>query len=119
MQIASSTLLALWLFYVGFASSISVYRLWIKGDLNLLNKILFAPLLVAFFLLDVLLNYTVLLALGLPPIKCWTMSDRFQVYQYNANLDGSRYSATDMQKAVGTWICEKLLNPIDPTGNHC
>ena len=47
------------------------------------------------------------------------MSDRFQVYHHDLNLDGTPYSANEFQKVFGTFVCEKLLNPIDPTGNHC
>lgn len=119
MHITPLSLLATWLFYMGFASAVSVYRLWVKGTLNLWNKVLYSPLLIGFFLADMLLNYTVLLALGWPPAKCWTMSDRFQVYHTGMNLDGSAHATSGFQKDVGTFICEKLLNPIDPTGNHC
>jgi len=112
-------IVALWFFYMGFAAAISVYRLWIQKKLNLLNETLYSPLLITFFLTDVVLNWTVLLILGIPPKGCITMSDRFQVYHLDKNLDGSDYAATSLQKAIGTFICVKLLNPIDPTGNHC
>lgn len=118
-MISPFLILALWIFYMGFAAAISVYRLWLQGKLNLLNKVLYAPLLFSFFVLDVCLNYTVLLVMGLPPEHCWTMSDRFQVYHLDMNLDGTPYTASSLQKDVGTFICVKMLNPIDPTGNHC
>jgi hypothetical protein len=112
--------IAVWLFYVQFAGAISVYRLWLKGALNPLNECAFLPLLAAFFLLDVVLNYTVLIpALGLPPRGCVTMSERFQVYHLGINEDGTAYFPTAFQKAFGTFVCVRLLNPIDPTGNHC
>ena len=101
-------LLYTWLFYMAAALSISIYRMWVKGTLNLLNKLAFAPVIIAFFLLDVVLNYTVLIpVLGLPPRGCTTMSDRFQVYHTDKNLDGSPYTATLLQKDVGTFICTK------------
>ena len=105
-------ILAIYLFYIGFAVAISVYRQWLKGTLNLWNKVLFAPVLISFFFLDVFVNYTVLLVLGWPPQGCHTISERLAEYHTTSN-------ASDFQKAVATFVCEKLLNPIDPTGAHC
>jgi hypothetical protein len=108
-----TTALILWAFYAGFALSISVYRLWIKGTLNLLNKLCFAPVLITFALIDVLLNYTVLrLAFGPTPPKCYTISARFEYYH--------KVSApSQFAKIVATFTCEQLLNTIDPSGDHC
>jgi len=118
-MITTYALLGIWFFYLQFAAAISVYRLWLKGKLNLWNECAYLPLLAAFFLIDVVLNWTVLLIIGAPPRGCTTMSDRFQVYHTGLNLDGTPYQADQLQKDVGTWICEKLLNPIDPSGQHC
>ena len=115
----SLVLLSIWLFYCQFAGAISVYRLWMKKKLNLWNECLYFPMLVVFFIIDVIINWTALLVLGIPPRGCTTMSDRFQVYHTGLNLDGTPYSASKVQKDVGVFICEKLLNPVDPTGNHC
>jgi hypothetical protein len=108
-----SAALYTWAFYAGFALSISVYRLWVKGTLNLLNKLCFAPVLITFALLDVVLNYTVLLLVfGTPPPRCYTISARFEQYH--------KVSApSPFAKIVATFTCERLLNTIDPTGDHC
>lgn len=104
-------LLFAYLFYVGFALAISIYRLWLKGCLNLFNKLLFAPVLVAFFALDVLLNYTLFLLLfGLPGKGDYTISQRLETY---------RVRASGFKRTVADFVCQKLLNPIDPTGTHC
>jgi len=100
----------IWAFYLCFALSISVYRIWLKGVLNPFNKLVFAPVLISFFLVDVLLNYTVLMVMGLPPRNCHTISDRLAFY--NLFYDDWRHS-------FASFICDKLLNPIDPNGNHC
>ena len=106
-------MITLYAFYVGFALSISVYRQWLKGALNIYNKIVFAPILIAFFLLDVGMNYTALsLLFGFPPIGAFTISARLEIYHKTSN-------ASAFQKAFATFVCEKLLNPIDPTGDHC
>ena len=114
------TLAGLWLFYVAFAASVGVYRAWVKGKLNMLNKVLFAPVLIAFGAVDVALNFSVMMLLGLPPLRCMTISDRLQVYHTGRNLwDESPYPASPFQKAFATFVCERLLNPIDPSGQHC
>jgi hypothetical protein len=101
----------LWLFYAGFAVSVSVYRLWQKGTLNMLNKILFGPILIVFVLVDVLINYTVLLLVfGRPPEKTYTITDRLYVYHNQES---------GFKKRFASFVCEKLLNPVDPTGTHC
>ena len=104
--------LYIWLFYAGFALCISVYRQWLKGTLNLLNKLCFAPVLIVFAMLDIAINYTLLMVFGPPPAKCYTISARFESYH--------KVSApSEFAKAVATFTCEKLLNTIDPTGDHC
>jgi hypothetical protein len=103
--------LATWFFYIGFAVSVSVYRLWQKGTLNILNKILFAPVLIIFLIADVIINFTLLLVIfGKPPTKTYTITDRLAVYHT---------TESGFKKTIASFICEKVLNPIDPTGNHC
>lgn len=96
-------------FYLGFALSISVYRLWLQGRLNLLNKLAFAPVLICFFALDVFLNWTVLMVMGWPPVG-YTISERLEFY---------RKQEADWRYYVADFVCTKLLNPVDPAGGHC
>jgi hypothetical protein len=98
-------------FYWGFAASISIYRLWLQGKLNTLNKVLYAPLLGVFLLLDILINWTLLVfIMGEPPDNCLTISTRFEYYHHGAY---------GWKTTVATFVCERLLNTVDPTGNHC
>ena len=105
-----TALLFAYAFYLGFALCIGVYRQWLKGTLNLFNKIVFAPVIIAFGLVDVLLNYTVFMVFGMPPLNCYTISARLEFYHY---------FGTGFQRNFATVFCEKLLNPIDPSGEHC
>lgn len=103
--------LYIYAFYAGFALSICVYRQWQKGTLNLLNKVAFAPVLIAFFLVDLIINWTVLFAvMGETPLGTKTISDRFEVYHKGDY---------GWKTKVATFFCEKLLSPIDPAGVHC
>ena len=98
------------IFYWAFAAAISVYRLWLKGALNAWNEVAFIPLLFCFALLDVILNYTVFMVMGLPPTHCYTISARLEYYHKN-------YSG--WRSPFASWVCEKLLNTLDPSGSHC
>ena len=104
------TLLFTYLFYLGFALSVSIYRQWIKGTLNVLNKILFAPVLIIFIFLDFLINILLILVMGVPPKGGYTISSRFELY---------RKQNYGWKSSVATLVCEKLLNTVDPTGQHC
>jgi hypothetical protein len=104
-------LLFTYLFYIGFALSVSIYRTWVAGKLNLFNKILFAPILIVFITLDIIINCTLLLLImGFAPKWTWTISDRF--YLYRQGDYGFKTKLADL-------VCEKLLNTVDPTGRHC
>jgi len=98
-------------FYWGFAPAIYVYRLWLKDSLNIWNKVLFAPLLIGFYCLDVFLNWTLLVfIMGVPPNNCATISERLATYH-----EGDK----GWRGSVATFVCEKLLNTIDPSQQHC
>ncbi|MDE2105941.1 MAG: hypothetical protein KGL39_52450 [Patescibacteria group bacterium] len=104
-------LLYLLLFYWGFAAAIAVYRQWLAGRLNWWNKVLFAPLLAGFFLTDVILNWTLLVfVMGAPPMNCATISERFAIYH-----EGDK----GWRGKVAAFVCDELLNTIDPAGAHC
>jgi hypothetical protein len=112
-MIYASPLLALLLFYWGFAAAVGVYRQWLSGKLNAVNKIAFLPLLIGFWLVDVALNYTAALVfMGLPDKKTdYTLSSRFETYRAE--------HTTGYRLAVANFMCEVLLNNIDPSGSHC
>jgi hypothetical protein len=104
-------LLDLLIYYYAFAACIVAYRRYQQKALNTLNIIFFFPAILVFGVIDVAINWTVLfLIMGKSPNNLLTISDRFQFYHNNAS---------GWKTTVATFVCEKLLNPIDPTGNHC
>ena len=111
MNIALTIAIA-WLLYAGFALCVGVYRQWLAGRLNVLNKLCFGPVIIGFYALDVLVNWTLLLIIWGKPPRGYSISERFEVYHYSI-------APSQTAKAVATWVCEKLLNTIDPTGAHC
>lgn len=102
-----------YLFYLGFVLSISAYRRWIAGELNAYNKVMLLIPVVLFACLDIVLNYSVfLITMGFPPDHCYTISARLAYYR-------ERMGVEPWKKKVADFVCEKLLNPIDPSGSHC
>lgn len=101
----------IYLFYIAAVFSILVYRKWQKKELNIYNKIAFAPIIGTFYLLDVAINMTLLnLVMGQTPSAKYSISDRFQFYN-NANYG--------WKSKVANFVCTKLLDTVDPTGDHC
>ena len=96
-------------FYFGFAACITAYRSWVAGRLSLFNKLLFAPAIIAFALVDVLLNYTLLVLIFGPPDKHdYTISARFETYRMSYGF----------KRTVATFVCDRL-SELDPSGRHC
>ena len=107
------TILAVWKYYLTAVFCIVVYRAWLKEQLNIWNKVLFAPVIIPFYLSDVLFNFTLLnLAFGMTPAGTKSMSERFEYYR-------KVKSPSIFAKQVADFVCDKLLNTVDPTGNHC
>jgi hypothetical protein len=95
--------------WYAFAMCVSVYRRWVDGKLSPFNKLMFVAPLLLFILLDVVGNYTLLLAFGWPPKDCYTISKRMGFYRMNDG--GVRRWCADV-------LCS-LLSELDPTGVHC
>lgn len=97
-------------FYLGFALSVGVYRQWVSGKLGLINKVLFAPVLIAFTVLDIVLNYTILILFFGPPDK--------HDYTISARLATYREGTPGYKHSVATFVCD-LLSELDTSGRHC
>jgi len=105
-------LAAPFLFWWWATSAVEAYTEWQKGNLNLFNKIMHAPDIALFGLMDVVLNYTVFCVFGLPPPSCFTISDRMEYYRVHAKDT----QATALK--VADFICN-ALNQLVVGGHHC
>ena len=95
--------------YFGFVGSITIYRRYMAGDMHPITLTALAPFIIAFFTLDVVANYTVLvLAMGLPPSHCYTISERFAYYDK---------SDAGWRGEFARWFCNTFLNVFDK--GHC
>lgn len=97
-------LVEMWIFYV---VGITVLRNW--DILPLGSKVLgFFPLLYA-YLLDVVLNWTLLSVLFMDRARERTITER--LHRYQATEPNSK------RARVARFVCVHLLNPFDP--DHC
>lgn len=96
---------ALWLFYLAVMNLARAKR---AGQLSKTASVLGTPILIVGFLLDFLMNVTVMtvVLLELP-----------QELTVTARLKRHHVESTDWRLAVVLWF-EPILDPFDPSGDH-
>jgi len=99
----------LWCFYALYALVMGVYRAHLAQRLSLVAYALLAPFVLLGFVVDVLTNITIAtLAFAEPPREL-LLTTRLQRY----------ISGTGWRRTVAAWVCDTLLDPLDPRGEHC
>ncbi|WP_310614014.1 hypothetical protein [Limnohabitans sp.] len=122
----------MWLFYVFYVLIMAVYRAKLAGRLGGLSLLLLYPFVVVGVLMDVLCQLTIAsLIFFEPPRTCWQATTvtvwrwSFEVtYLYIEPLVTTRLKrlhTSDMgwRTALAAYICQNLLDPFDPDGDHC
>lgn len=95
----------LYLMWLAYVLAMHIIAKW--ETLNVFAKVLGAPPAIAAYLLDVILNCTLLVVLFRDLPREWTITDRLH-----------RYQLTPGKRArIAQWVCENLLNPFDT--DHC
>lgn len=98
---------ALWVFYL------AVMSLWRAKREGVLGPVALVPgylTLAIGAVLDVAVNTTLGSLLFLEPPREFLLTKRLQ--RHIKHGDGWR-------KRLAHWLCRNLLNPFDPTGDHC
>lgn len=105
-------LYAFWLLYI---LVMGLYRAHLAGRLGPLATALALPAVVLAYLVDLLANWTIaaLLFRELPRHPLELVTDRLS--RYLAHQDGS----SSYRRRWAVWLCTSLLDPLDPTGQHC
>jgi hypothetical protein len=108
--IALSLLLYLWGFWAAYVLTMGIYRAHLAKRLTGVNLALALPLVALAYLMDIATNLLIapLVFADLP--REWLVTDR--LVRYKAGGEGWRYK-------LASAICEGLLDPFDPTGDHC
>ena len=104
-------LYAFWLLYV---LVMGLYRAHLAGRLGPLATALALPAVVLAYLVDLLANWTIAAAIfrEWPRHPLELVTDRLG--RYLVSQDGRSY-----QRRWAVWLCTTLLDPLDPTGQHC
>jgi hypothetical protein len=103
---------SLWGFWALFIFMMGVYRAFLKKRLKGLSLILSIPFLVVAFLVDFLMQMTVFSVLFWDWPKHWLVTHRLRFYKKTLPKTTRRYRFAD-------YLCKHLLDPFDPTGEHC
>lgn len=110
MEFIVPIILYLYLFWMFYVLIMGLYRAYLSKRLVGLNKYLAAPCLLIGLILDVVANifFATFIFMELP--KEWLVTSRLMRYQtYDHGY----------RKKLAQYICDNVLDPFDPTGNHC
>ena len=105
--------LGLWafaiIFYALYVASITLYAH--RKDVNWCVYLIGAPVLICMVLIDVFAQLTLCTIIFLDLPQEWMVTLRLRRYKLQENMN--------WRKKAAQFVCEKLLNPFDPTKEHC
>jgi len=124
--------LYLWLFYALYVFTMSVYRAKLSGRLCGFSLLLLYPFVLVAALVDVLCQLTIASVIFLElPRTCW-QSTTLTIWRWSFNVTYlyveplvttrlKRLHASDegWRTALAAYVCQNLLDPFDPDGDHC
>lgn len=100
-----------WLLWAMYVMVMGIYRAHLDKRLTTTTKILAAPWVVIGYGLDVIVNLTIAsLVFWEPPWELLVTS------RLKRHIDAA---AGGWRHRLAVWICDRLLDPFDPTGHHC
>lgn len=106
----------LYLFWVMYIFIMGLYRAYLMNRLTPLMLALGSPFVLLGGLMDVFSNMTIASVLCLDVPREWLVTKRFEKYiRYSPTSTG----LTLWRYRVAKWVCDNLLDPFDPDGNHC
>ena len=112
-QFVLLTIAFLYAFWGLFVLSMGLYKAYLNKLLTPTTRVLAAPYILAMAIFDLIANYTIFLIVFLqfPSLKDFLVTYRLRTILLTQD-GGYRYR-------LAKWLCDKLLNPFDPRGNHC
>jgi hypothetical protein len=105
-----SVLAYLYAFWCVYVLVMGIYRAHLSHRLVGLNKVLAMPVVALGYLMDVIANVVVAPVVFLDRPREWLVTTRLL-----------RYKRTDTgwRCRLATIICDSILDPFDPTDDHC
>lgn len=104
------TALGIWSFWALYVFTMGIYRAKLAKRLTGLNLVLAFPIVVLAVLVDVFSNLFVAPILFLDIPREWLVTARMHRY-----IQGPM----DWRHKIALWLCDSVLDPFDPSGNHC
>lgn len=100
----------LWAFWAIYIMVMGIYRAHLSRRLAGINLVLGMPIVVLGYVMDAISNIAIATLLFADLPREWLVTTRLQ--RYIVDDDGWR-------RHIALYICDNLLDPFDPTGNHC
>ncbi len=110
LRIIGISALSLWAFWGLYVLLMGVYRAHLAKRLSPFARALALPYLAIGIALDVAFNASVAALIFWERPREWFLTQR--MIRYIAGADCWR-------RRIAVWICDGLLDPFDPTDNHC
>lgn len=104
--------LSVWVFWALYVFAMGVYRAYLDDRLRGLNYVFAAPIFLVAALVDVFFNLVVAPIVFLDLPREWLVTQRLQRYIAKGPKAGFRYRWAKI-------ICDGVLDPFDPRGDHC
>lgn len=99
----------LWAFWGLYVLVMGIYRAKLAGRLTSLHMVLGAPYVLIGYFVDVFANCTIAWIFFWERPRELLVTTRLKRY----------VEQTGWRRKVAVWICDRLLDIYDPTGNHC
>jgi hypothetical protein len=87
-----------------------IYRAHLDDRLTGINKTLAIPVVAVAIILDILANITIATVVFLDLPRELLITTRLQKYMKKD---------TGWRKKIAKYLCDHILDPFDPRGNHC
>ena len=107
---AGAALAYLWATWAMYVLVMGLYRAHLAGRLSRVSYALGYPLVALGWLMDVAANLTVASAIFLEPPRELLVTSRLKRHMRGR---------PDWRQRIARWICDRLLDVFDPSGDHC
>jgi len=108
---ASSLFSFLWAFWALYVFTMAIYRAHLNGNLGWFNTIMASPFIVAAMCVDVFAN------IFIAPFVFFELPRELLVTTRLRKIIAG--GSTAQNHMIAIWLCDSVLDPLDPTGNHC
>jgi hypothetical protein len=113
LKVTALSILFLYAFWGLFVLSMGLYKAYLNKQLSPITKAMAIPYVALMAAIDFIANYTIFVVLFMefPAFKDYMVTYRLRTILIK--------NEPDYRLKIAKFLCEKLLNPFDPRGNHC